>query len=97
MSKRESRAPLARIIHRVLALSLIGASVAGAQLVQHSADAAAQSSKNRANWTLANRWTNQAIQQASYSTNAQARFVGETDSAFYSWRDQRGLQWYLVV
>ncbi len=97
MTIRESRAPSARTLHRALLLGVFAASSAGAQLLPHAPGAAVQPSANRANWSLANRWSTQAMQQITYSTSAQPRFVGETDSAFYSWRDKSGLTWYLVV
>ncbi len=97
MIRRESRAPSARTLHRVLMLSVLSASAVGAQLLPHTPGAAAQPANNRANWAQANRWSTQAMQQMTYSTSAQARFVEESDSAFYSWRDKSGTTWYLAT
>src|SRR5690606_34962310 len=51
----------------------------------------------RANWTLAERYSQAGLRSAIYSTNVQARWLGETDSMFYNWRNSDGSRFYLVV
>ncbi len=96
MSKRESRAPVARALHHALLLTGVCAATAGAQLLPHPADAAVDPARNRANWALANKWSTQAMNQFTYSTSAQPRFLEKTDTAFYRWTDKAGSAWYLV-
>lgn len=52
---------------------------------------------NRANWTLAERFGTDAMRTAVYSTGVQPRWLGETDSLWYNWRDRTGSRFYLVV
>jgi dipeptidyl aminopeptidase/acylaminoacyl peptidase len=52
---------------------------------------------NRANWILADRFSTEAVRQAAYSTNLQPRWIGESDSMFYNWRNKDGSQFTLVV
>ena len=52
---------------------------------------------NRANWTLADRYSPTALRSAVYSTSVQPRWIGETDSLWYNWRDRTGSRFHLVL
>ena len=64
-------------------------------LLVPAASALAQTPK--ANWTLAERYSPTGLRTAIYSTSVQPRWLGETDSMFYNWRDSKGSRFYLVV
>ncbi|MBC8089724.1 MAG: DPP IV N-terminal domain-containing protein, partial [Phycisphaerae bacterium] len=50
----------------------------------------------KANWTLFNRFGTAALRNMTFSTSITPRWIGETDSMFYSWRDHSGDKWVLV-
>ncbi len=52
---------------------------------------------NRANWALAERFNTANMRNLTFSTSVSPRWVGETDSMFYNWRDRNGATFYLVV
>ncbi len=52
---------------------------------------------NRANWTLADRFSIANMRNLAFSTSVAPRWIGETDSMFYNWRDKRGGTFYLVI
>ncbi len=52
---------------------------------------------NRANWALADRFTSANMRNLAFSTSVSPRWIGETDSMFYNWRDKNGGMFYLVV
>ncbi len=52
---------------------------------------------NRANWTLADRFSVANMRNLAFSTSVAPRWLGETDSMFYNWRDKNGGTFYLVV
>ena len=54
-------------------------------------------SQPKANWTLAERYSSSSLRSAIYSTSVAPRWLGETDSMFYNWRDSNGSRFYLVV
>jgi len=57
---------------------------------------AAQASR-RANWPLANRFSSEALRTALFSTSVTPRWIGETDSMWYTWRDASGNRFVLVA
>jgi len=57
----------------------------------------AREAGNQANWPLAERFSAEALRNAVYSTTLAARWIGETDSLWYSWKDARGTRFELVV
>ena len=66
----------------------------------HPAGAQAASTSQprpRANWTLADRFNTVALRTIVLGTNVQPRWLGETDSLWYNWRDRAGSRFYLVV
>jgi dipeptidyl aminopeptidase/acylaminoacyl peptidase len=52
---------------------------------------------NRANWTLADRFSVANMRNLAFSTSVAPRWLGESDSMFYNWRDKNGGTFYLVV
>ncbi|MGV3707852.1 MAG: DPP IV N-terminal domain-containing protein [Gemmatimonas sp.] len=50
----------------------------------------------KANWALFNQFGTAALRNMTFSTTITPRWIGETDSMFYSWRDTKGDRWYLV-
>ncbi|HSL72733.1 MAG TPA: DPP IV N-terminal domain-containing protein, partial [Longimicrobiales bacterium] len=58
---------------------------------------AQQAREQRANWALADRYTNDALEPMVYTTNLAARFIGKSDSLYYYWKDRDGSRFTLVV
>jgi dipeptidyl aminopeptidase/acylaminoacyl peptidase len=52
---------------------------------------------NSANWLLAERFSSTAMRQAIYSAGVQPRWIGETDSLWYNFRDRNGSRFTLVL
>lgn len=53
--------------------------------------------QNKANWELANRFSTGALRSITYTFGVQPRFLGKTDSMYYSWRDRNGTRFMLYV
>lgn len=53
--------------------------------------------QNKANWALANRFSTGALRSITYTFGVQPRFLGKTDSMYYSWRDRNGTRFMLYV
>jgi dipeptidyl aminopeptidase/acylaminoacyl peptidase len=51
----------------------------------------------QANWQLAERFSPANLRTVIGSMAVQPRFLGETDSMFYNWRDHTGSRWMLVA
>jgi dipeptidyl aminopeptidase/acylaminoacyl peptidase len=64
--------------------------------VSMAAFASAQSNGNKANWTLANRFSTQNMQLWVGSTTLNPTFVGKTDKFWYRWRDMKGARFMFV-
>jgi dipeptidyl-peptidase 4 len=60
------------------------------------APATAQQPVVRANWPLADRFTNEAMRPFIYSTSINPRWINETDVMWYSWRDRTGTRWMVA-
>ena len=56
-----------------------------------------QAPLTRANWALADRYTNDALQPMVYTASVNARFIGKSDSLWYQWKDRDGTRFMLVV
>ena len=50
----------------------------------------------KANWTLFNQFGTASLRNMTFSTTITPRWIGESDSLFYSWRDHSGDKWWLV-
>ena len=68
----------------------LGAPALGAQ-------SAAPARANTANWTLANRFSAAALRNITYTFGVQPRFLGKTDSAYYVFKDSKGVRIMLYV
>lgn len=62
-----------------------------------SAPVAAQSSAIKANWQLAEKFSPQNLRSKIYTTSVNARWLGQSDSLCYDWKDHTGSTFYLVV
>jgi dipeptidyl-peptidase 4 len=51
----------------------------------------------RANWMLAERYSQAGLRTAIYSTSVQPRWLGKSDTMFYNWRDSKGSRFHMVV
>jgi len=51
----------------------------------------------RANWELVNKFDNEKLQPFVYSSAVQPRWIGKTDSAWYTWRDAKGTRYNLLI
>src|SRR5215207_3236663 len=72
--------------------------VVSALLVTSFASAAAQQQPvSRANWALADRYTNDALQPVIFTTTVAPRFIGKSDSLWYYFKDRNGGRFMLVV
>jgi len=59
--------------------------------------ASAQRAPNTANWELATRFSSDNLRPIVSSTNVSARWIADTDSAWYQWRDPEGKRFMLLV
>jgi hypothetical protein len=79
-------------VHRTLLLAGLTATLpAGAQ------QSVSPTPHEHANWALARRFDPQALRGVVLSTTVQPRWLGETDSLWYNWRDKTGSHFYLVL
>jgi len=53
--------------------------------------------ENHANWALAEKFESENLRDVVFTTSANARFINETDSLWYNWRDTHGATFWLVV
>ena len=51
----------------------------------------------KANWALANRFTTAALRSITYTQAVQPRFLGQSDTMWYNWRDRNGSRFVLFV
>lgn len=94
-----------RLGHVAGALALLGGStgMAHAQAATQSAPPTARTVSQtdgrgvRANWTLANRFGAAALRSVTYTQAIQPRFLGQSDTMFYNWRDRNGSRFMLYV
>ena len=90
MSNASSRAPGGRLVPVLTAALLIGAPVAQAQVLPPHPNAP------KANWVLFDKFSPANARSMVFSTNIIPRWIGETDSMFYSWKDHTGERWFLA-
>jgi dipeptidyl-peptidase-4 len=90
MSSPKYRAPGARLLSTMCATLLVAASSANAQVLPPNPQAP------KANWALFDRFSTAGTRGIVFSTSITPRWIGETDSVFYSWKDHTGEHWYLV-
>src|SRR5580698_7089270 len=90
MSQMEHRVRAIRSISGALAALLLAAPAVHAQVISQAPPGP------KANWDLYEKFSTAALRGVTYSTTITPRWIGETDSMFYSWRDHTGEHWYLV-
>ncbi|WP_310572019.1 DPP IV N-terminal domain-containing protein [Gemmatimonas sp.] len=78
------------------ASSAASGSAAKAQLGPQSTQAD-EGRANKGNWTLANRFSTAALRAITYTQAVQPRFLGQTDSMYYNWKDRNGNRFMLFV
>ncbi|MEP6766062.1 MAG: DPP IV N-terminal domain-containing protein, partial [Gemmatimonadaceae bacterium] len=86
----ERRANIVRLVRGASATLFVVASAANAQVPPPNPQGP------KANWTLFNQFGTPSMRNLTFSTNITPRWIGETDSLFYNWRDHSGEHWYLV-
>ena len=86
----ERRANIVRLARGASATLFVVASAANAQVPPPNPQGP------KANWTLFNQFGTASMRNLTFSTTITPRWIGETDSLFYSWRDHTGEHWYLV-
>jgi dipeptidyl-peptidase-4 len=90
MSNPEPRAMTARFVRGALTGAVFVAGAAHAQVP------APNPNGPKANWALFEKFSTANMRGMTFSTNVQSRWVGETDSLFYSWEDHTGRTFFLV-
>ncbi len=90
MSSRVLRAEFSRLIGCALAGLALTGSVGRAQALPPHPNGP------KANWALYEKFSAANVRTMTFSTTITPRWVGETDSVFYNWRDHTGEHWYLV-
>lgn len=90
MLSTKHRVNLVWSIPLVAASLSLGASALHAQVPPPNPDGP------KANWALWEKFSAANMRNMVFSTNITPRWVGETDSMFYSWKDHTGTRWYLV-
>ncbi|AIE84035.1 putative dipeptidyl peptidase [Fimbriimonas ginsengisoli Gsoil 348] len=78
-------------LHRRMALLAFSATALLA-----SASAQAPAPVNRANWKLADRFSNEALRPYLYSTGMTPGWINKGDTFWYSWRDADGIKFWKV-
>ncbi|MGH7502635.1 MAG: DPP IV N-terminal domain-containing protein [Longimicrobiales bacterium] len=71
--------------------------LAAVLLIPVASPATAQQHIEHANWALADKFKGDVIDSIIHSTSVQPRFINETDSLWYYWRDQAGARFMFVV
>ncbi|HSJ24159.1 MAG TPA: DPP IV N-terminal domain-containing protein [Longimicrobiales bacterium] len=77
-------APILAWLLAITALSAAATPLAGQERAQ-------------ANWPLAERFTTQALRPILFTQSVNPRWIAETDSMWYSWKDRDGTRFMLVV
>jgi dipeptidyl aminopeptidase/acylaminoacyl peptidase len=75
-------------MHYRFALALIATATAAAS---------AQDRPNRANWALADKFSANALRPAIYTSAVTPRWLGQSDSLCYNWKDRNGSSFFVVV
>ena len=72
------------------------AGVAQAQISPQTSQAD-EGRANKGNWALANRFSTTALRAITYTQAVQPRFLGQTDTMYYNWKDRNGNRFMLFV
>src|SRR5438874_1568829 len=59
--------------------------------------AMAQDRGNRANWALADKFSATSLRPIVYTSSINPRWLGQSDSLCYNWKDHTGSAFYIVV
>ncbi|MES1259254.1 MAG: hypothetical protein ABUL71_01570, partial [Gemmatimonadota bacterium] len=91
MSRTNTRVRAARAFHAVAVTAFFAGSSLAAQVLPPNPNGP------KANWALFDKFSTANMRGLVFSTSITPRWIGESDSMFYSWRDHTGEHWYLVV
>ncbi|WP_373069983.1 DPP IV N-terminal domain-containing protein, partial [Gemmatimonas sp.] len=87
-----------RIGRRTGTLLLLAASGSATQAqVSPQSSQSDERRANKGNWALANRFSTTALRAITYTQAVQPRFLGQTDSMYYNWKDRNGNRFMLFV
>ncbi|HSJ64203.1 MAG TPA: DPP IV N-terminal domain-containing protein [Gemmatimonadaceae bacterium] len=81
----------AALVAAAIVVSPLGAQVRTPQIEMQAVPV------NSANWLMAERFSTTAMRQAIYTAGVQPRWIGETDSLWYNYRDRNGSRFTLVL
>ena len=62
-----------------------------------ASSAMAQEKANKANWELAEKFSSTSLRSRVYTTAVNPRWLGQSDSLCYDWKDHTGSSFFLVV
>jgi len=86
-----------RILRRSAGVALAASAVTTASTTLAHAQALPPNPNGpQANWALFEKFSTANARLLTYSTTVTPRWIGQSDSLFYSWRDHTGEHWYLV-
>lgn len=71
--------------------------LAAAALAATSAQAPAQTHANQANWELADKFSAANLRSILYTSSVTPRWLGQSDSLCYNWKDHTGSTFFIVV
>ncbi len=78
-------------------LVLLAASSGAVQAQGSPQNTQAEGRGNKGNWALANRFNTAALRAITYTQAVQPRFLGQTDTMYYNWKDKNGNRFMLFV
>ena len=90
------RVTVARHFCRALATLALSAPVALTASVAHAQVLEPHPLAPKANWALYDKFSAANMRTMTFSSTITPRWIGDTDSLFYSWRDHTGEHWWLV-
>lgn len=96
MSHTAHRATVARRICRTFATLALTAPIALMASIAQAQVLAPHPLAPKANWALYDKFNAANMRTMTFSSTITPRWIGETDSLFYSWRDHTGEHWWLV-
>ena len=93
MLTRSYRTPLTLLVGRLMA-GIAGVAVTWSMAMSQALPP--NPNGPNANWAQYDKFSTANVRTMTFSTTIAPRWIGETDSVFYSWRDHTGERWYLV-
>ena len=78
-------------------MTRVGRGVACAVVILLPGAARAQQHANKANWELAEKFSSQSLRSKLLTNAVNPRWLGQSDSLCYDWKDRNGSTFFLVV